>query len=206
MKKKTDVKRQAILDVAAQVFREFGFKRALMSEICARLGGSKATLYNYFPSKEELFFEVVAASTEAEVEAVHHALSASNEDIAESLCHFGERLLTFLYSPPLQAQRHLAISESGRTELGRIVYERGVLRTQHLVTEFLQKAMSLGKLKQADPVLATKHLYSLLESELIDQFLFQQLGEISEKDIEGFASRAIGVFMAAYGPSTSAEK
>lgn len=62
MRTKSDEKRQAILDVAAEVFREAGFERASMSEICTRVGGSKATLYNYFPSKEELFFEVMFLS------------------------------------------------------------------------------------------------------------------------------------------------
>lgn len=201
MKKKTEAKRQAILEVAAQVFREYGFKGTLMSEIRARLGGSKSTLYNYFPSKEVLFFEVVSSSTEAEFEAVHDALALSSDEIAESLMHFGERFLTFLYSPEIKAQRHLAISESGRTELGLIVYERGVLRSHELVTEFLQAAIRLGKLKQADPAVATKHLCSLLESELIDPFLFQQLGEVSAEEIKDITARAIDVFMSAYGPS-----
>ena len=62
---KPEEKRQAILDVAAQAFRELGFERTSMSEIRARVGGSKETLYHYFPSKEILFFEVMSRSTEA---------------------------------------------------------------------------------------------------------------------------------------------
>ena len=56
MRVKTEAKRQHIVDVAAQAFRELGFEGASMAEICARVGGSKATLYNYFASKEELLF------------------------------------------------------------------------------------------------------------------------------------------------------
>jgi AcrR family transcriptional regulator len=59
MKTKTESKRQAILTAAAEVFREVGFERASMSEIRARIGGSKATLYNYFPSKEKLFCRLI---------------------------------------------------------------------------------------------------------------------------------------------------
>lgn len=199
MKKKTEAKRQTILDVAAQAFQELGFERASMSEICARVGGSKATLYNYFPSKEELFFEVIFLSTEAEFEAVHNAIDATRDNIADSLRHFGETLLTFIYSPKIRAHRHLAISESGRTHLGRLVYERNVLRSQNLMTEFLQQAMNLGKLRQADPRVATRHLYSLLESELLERFLFQLLGEVSTDEIKAVTARAIDVFIAAYG-------
>src|SRR5258705_5325413 len=50
-----DARREAILDVAQEVFLEEGFAAASMSTIAARLGGSKGTLYNYFRSKDELF-------------------------------------------------------------------------------------------------------------------------------------------------------
>ena len=200
MRVKTEAKRQAILDEAAKAFQELGFERTSMSEICARVGGSKATLYNYFASKEELFSEVMFLSTEAEFEAVHNALDQTTEDIAQSLCQFGERLLAFLYSPQVQAQRHLAISESGRTELGRLVYERGVLRSQKLMSKFLEAAMSHGKLRQSNAAVATQHLHSLLEAELLEPFLHQQLGEVTEKKIRDVTARAIDVFMAGYGP------
>ncbi len=200
MKTKADAKRQAILDVAAKAFLELGFERTTMSEICARVGGSKATLYNYFSSKEELFFEFMSASTEAEFAAVHHPIDPSKEDIADALRHFGERFLSFLYSPQIQAMRRLAVSESGRTELGRIIYERGVLRSENLISDFLQAAMSLGKLRQADPLVATRHLNSLLESELLARFLFQLPGEIRPEEIKAVTARAIDVFMTAYGP------
>lgn len=95
MRMKTEAKRQAILEAAALAFQELGFERTSMSEICARVGGSKATIYNYFASKEELFSEVMFLSTEAEFMVVHQALEASTDDVAESLQRFGERLLTF---------------------------------------------------------------------------------------------------------------
>jgi len=199
MAKKSDIKRQHILAVAAQAFQELGFERASMSEICARVGGSKATLYNYFSSKDELFFEVMALTNDAEFEAVFNSLDPAAEDIAESLLEFGRRWLTFLYSPNVKANRHLAISVSGRTDLGRLMYERGVLRGQDLVADFLRTAMSLDRLRQADPVVASRHLLSLLESELLERFLFQLIGEISHAEIIQFTARAIDVFMAAYG-------
>jgi len=203
MKKKTEAKRQTILKVAAQVFQEFGFEGTRMSEICARLGGSKATLYNYFPSKDELFFEVLYASAESEVQAVEHTLDHASDDIGASIRHFGERFLTFLYSPKIRAERHLAISQSGRTNLGRIVYERGVMRTQKLVRDFLESAMKRGKLKKADPSVAARHLLSLIESELLASFLFQQLGNVSEDDIKAMTERGVDVFMAAYAIKTA---
>ena len=200
MKKKTEEKRKEILDTAAEVFRELGFERTSMSEICARVGGSKATLYNYFPSKEELFFEVMFSSSEEEFQTVHAAIDTNAADIGRALRHFGEQLLAFLYSPRIRAERHLAVSEAGRTNLGRLVYERGVLRSQNLMADFLRQAMRQGKLRHADAEVATRHLYSLIESELLDRFLFQLLGDVDAAEIRRVTRRAVDVFMAAYGP------
>ena len=204
MRVKTEAKRQAILEVAAQAFQELGFERTSMSEICARVGGSKATIYNYFASKEELFSEVMFLSTEAEFMVVHQALDASTDDVAESLQRFGERLLTFLYSPRIRAERHLAISESRRSELGRLVYERGVQRSQNLIAAFMARAMTQGQLRETDARVVAQHFFGLLEAELLEPFLHQQLGEVGAEQIRAVTARAVAVFMAGYGPRTHA--
>jgi AcrR family transcriptional regulator len=43
------------LDVAQEIFLEDGYSTTSMSTIARSLGGSKATLYNYFDCKEALF-------------------------------------------------------------------------------------------------------------------------------------------------------
>jgi AcrR family transcriptional regulator len=196
---KTEAKRQAILTIAEKAFQELGFERTSMSEICHRVGGSKATIYNYFSSKEELFFETIHDSIQGELDAVFRAIDPAAHDIAQSLRDYGEIFLTVLYSPHFRANRHLAISEAGRTALGRIVYERGVLNNQQLVSDLLQTAMNHGKLRKGDSALAAKQLSSLLEAELLDRFLFQVLGEVAPEEIKAIVARGIEAFMAIYG-------
>mgnify|MGYP003586597323 FL=1 len=73
------------------------------------------------------------------------------------------------------------------------------------VSEFLRTAMAKGKLRQCDAGVATLHLRGLLESELLDSFIFQIDEDISPERIKGIVQRAVAVFMAAYGPvSTTA--
>ena len=200
MSRKTEAKQQAILEMATEVFREFGFERASIAEICARLGSSKRTIYNYFASKEELFFAVITRSAAHEFRDIHDFIDPSLTDMAESLRNFGEKLLAFLYSPQMIEQRHLSISASKQSELGRLAYEEGVLRSLRLTAESMQAAMDAGKLRQADAFVATQQLFALLEAELLKASLLQQLGEVSEDRIRQVTNRAIEVFMAAYGP------
>jgi TetR/AcrR family transcriptional regulator of autoinduction and epiphytic fitness len=55
----TDRKRLAILEAAADQFRTFGFDATSMDKIAALAGVSKRTVYNHFPSKEDLFAETL---------------------------------------------------------------------------------------------------------------------------------------------------
>ena len=205
MKKKTEVKRQAIVDVAAEVFREKGFERTSMAEICRRVGFSSATLYNYFTSKEALFVEIMTKANEAEFIAVHQAL-VGGDDIAAALRHFGERLLTFVYTPDVVAVRRLVTSSFGDSGFGRTCYELGPKRGMNELSVFFLAAMREGKLRQCDPLVAALHLRGLLEAELLNGFIFQIAEEISAERIKGIVERAVSVFMAAYGPAPACER
>lgn len=59
MRVKSEAKRQAILAVARESFTRHGFETTSMSAIASEVGGSKATLYNHFSSKEALFEAVM---------------------------------------------------------------------------------------------------------------------------------------------------
>ncbi len=70
MRRRTEAKRNAILKAAEELFRKKGYQNTSMSEITAKLGGSKATVYGYFKSKKLLF------------EAVMNGASLEKSDLA----------------------------------------------------------------------------------------------------------------------------
>ena len=55
----TDRKRAAILEAAVAEFRQAGYEATSMDRIAASAGVSKRTVYNHFPSKEELFAQIL---------------------------------------------------------------------------------------------------------------------------------------------------
>ncbi len=199
MRCKTENKRQEILDIAMQVFCERGFERTSMSEISSRLGGSKATLYNYFESKEELFFETMRQRVTAELNLAFWSLTLKNKKIDDALYAFGENFLMFIYSGEILTIRRLAIGGDPTMGLGKIVFKNGILKTYSIISEFLKEAMNQNKLRTADPLVATKHLLALLESETLLPFLMHAKTEISKEEIQAITKRAIDVFMKAYG-------
>lgn len=200
MRTKTESRKQAILAAAAEVFQETGFERTTMSEISARVGYSKATLYSYFTSKEELLYEVISLVAEEGFQATQQALDTSKQDITQALEDFGQRLLAFAYAPKVLTFRRLVVAEAGRSDLGKKCFELGPERIGVIVGNFLQQAMDAGKLRSANAPIAALHLKALFEAEWIDHFMCQTLEAPSPKEIEDSVRRAVAAFMAAYGP------
>lgn len=198
MKRKTEAKRSAILNAAAEVFREVGFERASMSDIRERIGGSKATLYNYFPSKEKLFFEVMLQAKELELGTIGGALDADAEDLRQELLQFGQKFLKALYSPEGIAVRRLAIAEAQRSEIGKMTFEHGIVPIEKEVAKFLKKRMSRGDLRSADSKLAAMHLLSLLESELQQRVMLGVLDSVKPETLSAAVRRAVDVFLSGY--------
>jgi AcrR family transcriptional regulator len=51
--------KKSILDAASRVFQKWGLNKTTMEDIAREAGKGKSTLYYYYPSKEEIFHNVV---------------------------------------------------------------------------------------------------------------------------------------------------
>jgi len=198
MRKRSDRKRQAILDAAYGLFREKGFDRTSVSEIRARAGGSKATIYSYFNSKEELFVECMFSLMENYLEGIFCDLQNPTDDLLSVLQDFGESFLRMVCSPEMVSVRRLMIAEAGRAGIGHLFYEK-LMSIRQQVTSFLSIVMAEGKLRGCDADLAAGQLRALLETELFEPLLLcAGNGHPDEQTIASAAERAVGTFLKAY--------
>ena len=68
--RKKEATRRRITDAAIALFAERGFERVPVADIAAAADVSPATVFNYFPTKEDLIYDGMAAFQGALVEAV----------------------------------------------------------------------------------------------------------------------------------------
>jgi AcrR family transcriptional regulator len=109
--------RQEIADHAMRLFAQKGFDRVTVAEIAAAAGVSDKTVYNYFPTKEDLFFDEVPARQAALVSAVR--------DRRE-----GESVLAALRR--LQRDECPRLSSPGFATFARIIEESTALKAKEL--------------------------------------------------------------------------
>lgn len=195
-----DSKRQAILDTAYRLFRAQGFERTSVSEITAEVGGSKATIYSHFPSKERLFVECMMAAAEDYMTGTLKHLDASSADPAVALCDFGKSFLGFICSPEQLEVRRLMIAEARRSGTGRLFFDKITALRTH-VSAFMSACMASGTLRRDDPALAADHLGALLEAEILEPLLLHVRGSPGEAEIARAAKRAVAAFLRAYAPA-----
>ena len=67
---KKDANRDAILEIAQEIFSKFGYKKTTLDDIANAVRKGKSSLYYYFSSKEDLFQAVIMK----EVEILKYAL------------------------------------------------------------------------------------------------------------------------------------
>lgn len=63
-KDKKDSRREKIIEAASVLFSEMNFHEVMMDDVAREASVAKGTLYNYFPSKEHLYFSIIVIRLE----------------------------------------------------------------------------------------------------------------------------------------------
>ncbi len=188
--------------VAAEIFLDEGYAAASMSAIAARLGGSKGTLYNYFPSKTELFAAVMADACFANSEALFAAADDA-ATVEDGLRGLGRGFLEFVLLDTTLAIHRVVVAEAHRfPELGQAFYESGPAISCDRLSAWLKTRMDRGELKPADPRVAAMQFYALCKSRLHSMRLWSVIPSPSRQEIEDEVETALTTFLAAYGTKT----
>ena len=192
-------RRDAILKVASASFLNNGYAATSMSAIAAELGGSKATLWSYFPSKEELFEAVIDYRVAVFREQVKEILVPSDDAEATLLC-FSKSLIAKVTSPEAIALQRVTIAETNRfPEIGKIYHRNGAGLIRTLLTEFLSDAITRRQSRQVDAEEAASTLVALCISRPRQDLLFGVIDAISDEQIDAQARQAVAHFLKLYG-------
>ena len=159
----TDRKRLAILDAAAAQFRANGFDASSMDKIALDAGVSKRTVYNHFPSKEDLFGATLIANFEsaaAEIDTPYVPGAPLRAQLASLL----ERKLRVQGAPDFMGLARVAVAEAIHApERAKPLIARINAREEGL-TVWIRAAQADGALIAGDPLFASTLLQGQLKA------------------------------------------
>lgn len=195
-----DEKRDAIIRTAQAAFLAEGYAETSMSSVAAKVGGSKATLYNYFKSKEELFAAICERKCEQFREFLENAEIESGGDLRATLLNFGEHFVEFVLSDDSVATFRMAIAEATRfPEIGQAIYNSGMRQNHGRMMQFLQHAKEAGQLRgDADVECAAEQFFDLCLSGIHRRRLWNVTPCPSHEEIRENVARGVDTFMRAF--------
>lgn len=173
--------RQEILTAALHLFAEKGFPNVSMQEIAAEADFAAGTLYNFFPSKEDLFFELLEATAEEGLSMVMPALDGPEDELV--------RLSRFirLHERVIRGQgpilRLYVLESGGRCLPGPRVEAKKKEIDERIVSglsRVIAAGISKGSINDVDPVVAAKCLHYALVGSILAAVGEPQAADVNE--------------------------
>jgi TetR/AcrR family transcriptional repressor of mexJK operon len=188
--------RSRLIQAATHIFIEEGY-RASVECVAARANVARQTLYNHFPSKADLFGEVIKQVTAA----LLITLDGKAQNLRERLLRFGVAFRAKALSAEGLGFYRALIAESKRfPELAATFYRTGPTQTAARLRVVLLEAIDRGELCQVDADFATTTLLSMLVGAERSHFLLS--GETPPEPDPTRVARLIDCYLRAFAPET----
>jgi AcrR family transcriptional regulator len=152
-----NAKRRAVIRSAAAAFRRRGYHNASMTEIAKSLGLTKAALYYYVKSKEEILFEAHIMVYDKMDELVKAARGQGDTGLEKLQILYGE----FAQMLTRDGLALLTDIDSLKGEFQKTVLSRRG-KIERAVTRLVEKGMADGSIKKADPKITVFFLMGAL--------------------------------------------
>ena len=144
------LKRDSILDGAAQCFADLSYSAASMATVAAKVGASKARIYHYYDSKEALLFDLLDRYTQRLLAVVGETEAHAQRQKLNDRQALHELVRAFLAEYENSATRHVALlndtkflSDAVDAALGKSQRDLILQRQRDIVssfTRFLRRA------------------------------------------------------------------
>lgn len=152
---------EEILSAALEVFADQGLAGARVSDIAARAGVSKGTLYLYFSGKEELFREAIR--TRVTTLLANLSSAAPPGEPKERLTRFIHALWSDLQFPRFDKLHRLVQAELPQfPELARFYAKEVSGRVAALIAEIVADGVRAGVFREVDSYVAARMVVGLL--------------------------------------------
>jgi TetR/AcrR family transcriptional repressor of mexJK operon len=185
-----------ILDAATDLFLKVGYEQTSIDAILLQSGGSKSTLYAYFPTKEDLFRSVIDNVVDSGDLDTALDVSANARVV---LTEFAVSRQRVVLSQRHRAVLRLVIAERERfPDLAEIYWERGPQRSGHKLVTYMEALRNREIIGIDNAAEAAEFFIGMLFQRWHRQVYYMSSPPPTEALIRAHAERVVARFWAAY--------
>lgn len=190
-------KRDAILDAALECFIERGFAGASLSRIAHAADVSTATLYRHFPSKDELFAQIIERPfLDGAPESLAQLPAGQPRTVLPQIADRYARLILTPYFHPLV---RVLIAEALRLpQMGHALEQRGHGPFLAAVRRYFEREHELGTLRVPDPGLAAEQFLGMISSVVFWPRMLNDKRRPSAAKVQRTCDEAVATCLARY--------
>jgi len=196
----TDRKRQAILAAAAGQFRAHGYEATSVDSIAAVAGVSKRTVYNHFPSKEDLFAETIVQLFQSSVGMPEFAYRPEM-DLREQLVELLALKLRMMADRDFIGLARVAVGEAIHAPERALPVFARLGEREEGVTAWVRAAQADGRLKPGDPSFAATVLQGQLKTFAFWPQVTMGAAAPTEAEQARIIDATVSMFLAHFGAS-----
>ena len=195
---KRDVKTQALLDAALQVFLKKGFHGATTKEIADAAGVPVGTMFRLFPNKEDILMGLAAelidnVAPQLFAEPLNKVLTdylgSGMEQAVKSFIH--SRLILFHQNRCLISVIH---AESAyNPKLKELMFTRLYTPMKAIIEQFVTLGISRGQFRPVDPAAAARYIGSTVLYTFLDVW-YQDL-ELTGPTLENLENQFVDLIL-----------
>jgi len=193
----TQRKRLDILAAARAEFLETGFRDTSMDRVAERAQVSKRTVYNHFPSKEDLFKAITHQFIDDMRQAINVAYDPSRS-IEDQLREIAEREVAQVTDADYVAVFRVFLAEVGSFQavFNEILEDAG--SGHDPIEDWIQAAAGDGKLEVASTALAANQFTSLLKGALFWPLVAGYGEPASRQEQQAVIAATVAMFLKFY--------
>ena len=188
-------KREKIIKAAANLFFDKGFSNTNIDDIINVTGGSKRDIYNEFGSKSGLLSVIIKIYTDRVAHAVQ--LEKFDENNLElSLKKFGFGLAQSYMKPEIVGLFTMIYKEAKQfPDLALEFYEKGPMLGTMKLSEFLQKCMDNGSLREFPSYKLASFFISMLREKIHSGVFLNTSKQMSLEEVKEDVDLVVDVFL-----------
>lgn len=191
-------KQEAILDAAFALFAGRGVAASL-EDVARSAGVSKQTIYNHWGGKAGLVRAIMERRVAILTAPLRQAEAGGPPE--DALTAFGRSLLISATSDASTHAIRMAVQSAPEApEIGRIVYESGVVGSRLVLAEFLRGEHAAGRLNVPDAREAAEFFAGMVVHGVQMPALLAEAPELTDAQIDATAREAAARFVRAYAP------